>query len=149
MIVVSKRHINTSSRCGSRRCGCFICIHIIYVFVCVCVCVSVCGRERDNICVRRWLSGARMRLSPQALQQNGVRPTSPDHHLLRLRGRTKNLFKAHGSRHPTRRQRGLWRWRGGGGEVGIGVGGGSRRSGEEEAGGLAGGSNTLWLPRVS
>ena len=33
--------------------------------------------------------------------------------------------------------------------VGIGVGGGSRRSGEEEAWGLAGGSTTLLLPRVS
>jgi hypothetical protein len=31
---------------------------------------------------------------------------------------------------------GLWRWWRGGGVVGIGVGGGSRRSGEEEAGGL-------------
>ena len=37
----------------------------------------------------------------------------------------------------------------GGGVVGIGVGGGSRRSGEVEAEGLAGGSTTLWLPRVS
>jgi len=54
--------------------------------------VCVRERERDNICVRRWLSGARMRLSP--------------------------------------------RWWRGGGVVGIGVGGGSRRSGEEEAGGL-------------
>ena len=49
-------------------------------------------------------------------------------------GRTKSLFEAHGSRHPTRRRRCLWWWRGGG-VVGIGVDGGSRRSGEEEAGG--------------
>ena len=48
---------------------------------------------------------------------------------MRLSPRAKSLFEAHGSRHPTRRQRG-------GGVVGIGVGGGSRRSGEEEAGGL-------------
>ena len=42
--------------------------------MCVYASVYVCvrERERDNICVRRWLSGARMRLSPQALQQNGV-----------------------------------------------------------------------------
>ena len=50
----------------------------VFISVCVCVCVFVsvyvCVREkeRDNICVRRWLSGARMRLSPQALQHNGV-----------------------------------------------------------------------------
>ena len=54
----------------------------IHMSLCVCVCVYVCvyasvyvcvrERERDNICVRRWLSGASMRLSPQALQQNGV-----------------------------------------------------------------------------
>jgi hypothetical protein len=50
-------------------------------------------------------------------------------------GRTKSLFEAHGSRHPTRRRRCLWWWWRGGGVVGIGVGGGSRRSGEEEAGG--------------
>ena len=50
--------------------------------------------------------------------------------------RTKSLFEAHGSRHPERRRRCLWRWWRGGGMVGIGVGGGSRRSGEEEAGGL-------------
>ena len=49
---------------------------------------------------------------------------------MRLSPRTMSLFEAHGSRHPTRRG-----WRGGG-VVGIGVGGGSRRSGEEEAGGL-------------
>ena len=30
----------------------------------------------------------------------------------------------------------MWRWWRGGGIFGIGVGGGSRRSGEEEAGGL-------------
>ena len=54
----------------------------------------------------------------------------------RLSPRTKGLFEAHGSRHPTRRRRCLWRWWSGGGVVGIGVGGGSRRSGEEEAGGL-------------
>ena len=54
----------------------------------------------------------------------------------RLSPRTKGLFEAHGSRHPTRRRRCLWRWWRGGGVVGIGVGGGSRRSGEEEAGGL-------------
>ena len=54
----------------------------------------------------------------------------------RLSPRTKGLFEAHGSRHPTRRRRCLWRWCRGGGVVGIGVGGGSRRSGEEEAGGL-------------
>ena len=35
MIVVSKGHNNTSSRCGSRRCGWCMC-------VCVCACVS-CG----------------------------------------------------------------------------------------------------------
>jgi hypothetical protein len=50
--------------------------------------------------------------------------------------RTKSLFEAHGSRHPTRRRRCLWRWWIGGGMVGIGVGGGSRRSGEKEAVGL-------------
>ncbi len=54
----------------------------------------------------------------------------------RLSPRTKGLFEAHGSRHPTRRRRCLWRWGKRDGEmVGIGVGGGSRRSGEEEAGG--------------
>ncbi len=50
MIVVSKRHNNTSSRCGSRRCE---------WCVCVCVCVCVC----DNIFARRWLCGARMRIN--------------------------------------------------------------------------------------
>jgi hypothetical protein len=54
----------------------------------------------------------------------------------------------HGSRHPTRRRRCLWRWWRGGGVVGIGVGGESKRSGEG-GWGLAGGSTTLWLPRVS
>ena len=73
-----------------------------------------CGCGCDNIYVRRWLCGARMCLSP----------------------RTKSLFEAHGSRHPTRRGRRLWRWWRGGGLVGIGVGEGSRRSGEEEAWGL-------------
>ena len=68
----------------------------------------------DNIYVRRCLCGARMRLSP----------------------RTKSLFEAHGSRHPTRRRRCLWWWWRDGKMVGIGVGGGSRRIGEEEAGGL-------------
>ena len=68
----------------------------------MCVCGSRCGCGCDNMYVRRWLCGARMRLSP----------------------RTKSLFEAHGSRHPTRRRRCLW------------VGGGSRRSGEEEARGL-------------
>jgi hypothetical protein len=58
------------------------------------------------------LSGARMRLSSQALHRNGVSPKS------------------------IRRQRCWWRWWRGGEKVGIGVGGGSRRSGEEEAGGI-------------
>ena len=51
-------------------CGCvYVCVYVC-VYASVYVCVR--ERERDNICVRRWLSGARMRLSPQALQQNGV-----------------------------------------------------------------------------
>jgi len=79
-----------------------------FVFVGVGVVVVV------TIYVRRWLCGARMRLSP----------------------RTKSLFEAHGSKHPTSRRRWLWRWWRGGKVVGIGVGGGSRRIGEEEAGGL-------------
>ena len=62
--------------------------------MCVCVCVCV------TIYARRWLCGARMRLSP----------------------RTKSLFEAHSSRHPRRRRRCLWRWWRGGGMVGIGVG---------------------------
>jgi len=97
MIVVSKKHNNTSSRRGSRRCMC------IYMSLCVCVCVCVvwclcvCERERvsecvsvrDNVFVRRWLCGARMRLSPS----------------------TKRLFEAHSTRHSIRRRRRcLWRW---------------------------------------
>ena len=62
----------------------YLYIHMSLLCVCMCVCVCVCvcvyasvyvcvrERERDNIYVRRWLSGASMRLSPQALQQNGV-----------------------------------------------------------------------------
>jgi len=53
---------------------------------------------------------------------------------MRLSPRTKSLFEEHCSRLPTRRRRCLWR-RGGG----IGVGGGSRRSGQKEAGGLGSG----------
>jgi len=41
----------------------------------------------------------------------------------------------------------LWRWWRGGGVVGIGVGGGSRKSGEEEAGGL--GRRHNWLESQS
>jgi hypothetical protein len=39
MIVDSKGHINTSSRCGSRRCG-----YLIYIYICLCLCVFVCVR---------------------------------------------------------------------------------------------------------
>ena len=58
-------------------------------------------------------------------------------------GRTKSLFEAHGSRHPTRRRRCLWWWRGGG-VVGIGVDGGSRGAVRRRLGRVAGGSTTLW-----
>jgi hypothetical protein len=38
--------------------------------------------------------GMRLSSSSQALHRNGHSPTSPDHHLTRLRGRTKSLFEA-------------------------------------------------------
>ena len=45
MIVVSKRHNNTSSRCGSRRCGWCMCV---CMYVCVCVYERQRERERER-----------------------------------------------------------------------------------------------------
>ena len=69
MIVVSKRHNNTSSRCGSRRCGWCMCVcmyerdrqrerererqrEIVRDRECV---VCVCVRERDRQTEREWV----------------------------------------------------------------------------------------------
>ncbi len=59
-------------------------------------------------------------------------------------GRTKSLFEAHSSRHPTRRRRCLWWWWRGGEMVGIGVVGGLGGAVRRRLGGVAGGSTTLW-----
>ena len=72
MIVVSKRHINTRSRCGSRRCGCSINIHIcpfvclcvcMCVCMCVCVCECVCAGERERQYMRKTMAQRRKHAS--------------------------------------------------------------------------------------
>ena len=90
---------------------------IIKTYIYIYVCVYIYIYDGDMIVVSKRHNNTRSRI---IYQQSG---------------RTKSLFEAHGSRHPTRRRRCLWWWWRGGGVVGIGFGGGSRRSGEEEAGG--------------
>ncbi len=87
-------------------------------------CVCVWERERQYMRKTMALRRKNASFSTSSATKRGLTDiTSPDHHLPRQRGRTKSLFEAHGSRHPTRRRRCLWQWWRDGKMVGIEVGG--------------------------
>ena len=112
----------------------YVCVCVcVCMCVCVCECVCVCAGERERQYMRKTMAQRRKNASFSASSATKRCLTNIARPSPRLRGRTKSLFEAHGSRHPTRRRMCLWRWWRGCGVVGIGVGGGSRRSGEEEA----------------
>ena len=92
--------------------------------VCLCMCVYY------NIHVRRWHCRARMRQSPQALHRIACSPTSPDHQSSTKTARPHKEPLSGIQQQASHKEAERWRY---GSERGWW---GSRRSGEEQAGGI-------------